>query len=129
LYKIIIIFLEGIKVIRLYIVQQKKRRVGTMKTYSDLTEEQRKKAVEKDVVSLLTEIIEGGIRFNDKINGDDLQARIDKAALKADQMKTPWFVHEYIMETCREDIESMAVASAEDALYPELGEHVICGVV
>lgn len=66
-------------------------------------------------------IIERGVRFNDALNGDDLQARIDAAALKADEMQTPWFVADYMHddETVRESIEGMARCDAEDALYAE----------
>jgi len=95
-----------------------------MKTFSQLTKTQKNKAVEHYTNLLLKEIVEGTVRFNDKLNKDDLQARIDKAWKKAEAMQTPWFVGEYIMDTCRDDIESLAEANAEDALYPEENESV-----
>ena len=99
-----------------------------MKTYNELTEEQKKKAVEKELTELLTAIIEGAIVFNDEDNGDDLQKRIEVAAEKADKMRTPWFVHEYIMDTCKEELTGMATGTAEDALYAEANEYVISGI-
>ena len=96
-----------------------------MKTYQELTEEQKSEAREIALNELLEAIMEGVIRFNDTLNGDDLQARIDAAGEKAEAMKTPWFMHEYVMDTCREDLEAMAAADAEDSLYPENGERVI----
>ena len=66
-----------------------------------------------------------GIRFNDAANGDDLQARIDAAGGKANAMQTPWFWSSYIMDTCQDDLEGMAAAYAEDALYPDQRERVI----
>jgi hypothetical protein len=96
-----------------------------MKTYQALTQEDQAKAREKALVELLEAILSGQIRFNDEANGDDLQARIDKAADEAEKMQTPWFTHEYIMDTCREDLEAIAGPQAEEALYPEPGEHVI----
>ena len=95
-----------------------------MKTYNQLTEEQRKKAIQRAATLVLTDIIENGLRFNDELNGDNLQARIDKAFEKAEAMRTPWFAHEYVLDTCREDIESLANPIAKDALYSE-GETII----
>ena len=100
-----------------------------MKTYSELTKEQQEKAVEKELTSLLSAVIDGAIRFNDEINNDDLQDRIDRACEKAEKMRTPWFSHEYILDTCREDLTGMAIASAEDALYAEKNENVVRGII
>ena len=96
-----------------------------MKTYQDLTPELQAQARDKALTELLTAICEGVLRFNDAANGDTLQARIDAAGAQADAKQTPWFFHEYIMDTCQEDLESMALADAEEALYPEAGERVI----
>jgi dihydroorotase-like cyclic amidohydrolase len=99
-----------------------------MKTYTELTKDQQEKAVEKELTGLLTGIIKGAIRFNDEMNDDDLQDRIDKACEKAEEMRTPWFMHEYILDTCREDLMGMALVSAEDALYSEQNENIIGGI-
>ena len=99
-----------------------------MKTFNQLTPEQQKQAIDKETCSILTAICEGAIRFDDKKNKDDLQTRINAAVAKAEKMRTPWFSSEYILDTCREDIEGMARATAEDALYPEKDEHCITGV-
>lgn len=86
-------------------------------SYSRLTKDLKAKAVQHFVSELLVGILEHGIRFNDELNQDDLQARIDKAIAKAEKMQTPWFAHEYILETCREELEGMASCNAEDAKY------------
>lgn len=99
-----------------------------MKTFDQLNENQQKLAIEKALTSDLEAILNGYLRFNDELNGDNLQARIDAAIEKAEKMKTPWFAHEYIMETCKDELEGMARCTAEDALYPEAGEFVIEGV-
>ena len=99
-----------------------------MKTFDQLTPDLQKSAIEAASTSLLRAICEGAIRFNDGLNGDSLQARIDAAAKRADEMQTPWFMHEYVMDTCREEIEGMARADAEDALYPERGERCVPGI-
>ena len=96
-----------------------------MKTYQDLTPELQAKAREIALTQLLEGITGGIIRFNDELNGDGLQARIDAAADKAEAMRTPWFTHEYIMDTCREELEAKAKANAEEALYAETGEYVV----
>jgi hypothetical protein len=94
-----------------------------MKTF-----EQQEKAVQQCLTNLLTAIVEGAIRFDDAKNSDDLQARIDRAFAKAEQMQTPWFAHEYLLDKCREDLESMARAEAEEAMCSEAAEHVIGGI-
>jgi len=99
-----------------------------MKTYTELTPEQQAKAVDKATVNILTAILEGSLRFDDAKNGDDLQARIDTACARAEEMQTPWFAHEYIMGTCRDDIEGMAQCDAESSLYLEAGEFCIAGI-
>ncbi|NLF98709.1 MAG: hypothetical protein GX565_01010 [Lentisphaerae bacterium] len=100
-----------------------------MKTYKQLNAQQKARAREKALNILLTDICEQRIQFNNKLIHDDLQKRIDEAGAKAEKMQTPWFWHEYILDTCREDLESMALRTAEDALYPEPGEHIIRGVL
>lgn len=95
-----------------------------MRKYDELTPEEQIKAKEIALTNLLTAIFEG-LRFSDELNHDDLQARIDCAIEKADEMKTPWFSHEYILDTCREELESMAQCDAEDALYPDENERII----
>ncbi len=99
-----------------------------MKTYSELTPEQQKKAVDYFIKLDLDGICEGWLRFNDSLNEDDLQSRIDAAIEKAEKMQTPWFAAEYIMDSCGEEITSMARCSAEDCLYPEQHERMVEGI-
>jgi len=96
-----------------------------MRTFDDLTGPEQAKARSKALDELLTLVAEGAIRFNDKLNGDGLQARIDAAWKQACDMQTPWFVGEYIMETCADDLRSMAEADAQDASYPSPDERII----
>jgi hypothetical protein len=100
-----------------------------VKTYDELTEAQQELARSKALDSLLEAVLEG-LRFSDELNGDDLQARIDAAGQKADDMRTPWFAAEYIMddESAAEELRGMAECDAEDALYSERGEWVVAGV-
>lgn len=100
-----------------------------MKTFSELTPEQQKAAVEKCTNNLLKEITEGTVRFDDKRNKNKLQKKIDAAWKKAEAMQTPWFAHEYIMDAIGDDIRGMATATAQDALYSEPDEHVIDGIL
>ncbi len=93
-----------------------------MKTYEQLNTREQVWAVSQATTGVLTAICEHGIRFNDSLNGNDLQERIDTAWDKAEAMQTPWYWHEYILDTCREDIESMARAQAENAIYFEPDE-------
>jgi hypothetical protein len=98
-----------------------------MKTYYQLTTDQQTVARNKCLRALLEDILDGGIRFNDALNHDDLQARIDAACEKAEKTLTPWFSPEFILDTCREDLEGMAQCEAEDTLYSE-NERVMSGV-
>jgi hypothetical protein len=88
-----------------------------MKRFDELTPEQQEKAVNIQMEGWLRDICDGAIRFNDEKNGDDLQERIDTAFAEAERMQTPWFSHEYIMETCEQEIKELAQTSAENALY------------
>ena len=101
-----------------------------MKRYNELTPEQQEAEVEHEVKSLLESLCEG-LRFDDKKNGDDFQQRVDKAIEKAEEMRTPWFAHEYIMDDpyCKETITLMAKSSAEDAMYDRSYERVIHGII
>lgn len=96
-----------------------------MRRFSRLTKAEKEAAVNQAASDLLGAILEGAVRFNDSLSGDDLQARIDAACAKAEAMRTPWFAHEYIMDTCRDEIMGMAQCDAEDAMYPDKAERII----
>lgn len=98
-----------------------------MKKYDELTAEQQEKSVNVCLDRLLTSIVQGCVRFNDELNQDDLQQRIDAAIEESNKNQTPWFASEFIMETCGDDLRGMAQCSAEDSLYSEK-EHVIFGI-
>jgi hypothetical protein len=97
--------------------------------FEDLTDDERTAAIEKATESLLTAIVEGAIRFNDELNHDDLQARIDGAFERAEAMQTPWFAGEYVMEVAGDDIRGMASCDAEDAMFPREDVRIIDGIV
>ncbi len=90
-----------------------------MKTFMQLTPAQQSAAIDSATDRLLSAICEGAIRFNDELNGEDLQARIDAALVRC---KRPGFQANTVMKTCADDIRGMARCDAEDALYIEPGE-------
>jgi hypothetical protein len=90
-----------------------------MKKFNELTKSQQKKALNFFLTDLLQNIAAGIIVFNDKANGDDLQARINAAGEEADRLQTPWFIGEIIMEKCGKELTAMAQCTAEDHLYAE----------
>lgn len=96
-----------------------------MKTYTQLSDQEQNHAEKIALGNLINNVLEGAIRFNDKLNKNNLQANIDAACEKADKMQTPWFANEYILDTCREELESIAQCEAEDAFYPEAFENII----
>lgn len=95
-----------------------------MKTYAELTLAQQDKAVEHELNSILVDICEG-VDYSDS----PLSERIAEAERKAEAAQTPWFLHEYVMETCAEDLKDLARFSAENSLYSEPHEFVIQGVL
>lgn len=97
-----------------------------MKTFNQLSAEQKSKALAKSLNHLLEAICEQQVMFAGTPAMDILQDRIDAAIDEANRMKTPWFYGEYIMDTCREDLTALANANAERALYREPGELVLC---
>lgn len=102
-----------------------------MKTYDQLCETEKQRAYDKVNNQLVEDIVSGQMRFNDKLNHDDLQKRIDKAIAKAEKMQTPWFAAEYLFDDpiVTELIDAMVRAQVEEALYPEPNEYVIDGIV
>ena len=95
-----------------------------MRKYDELSPEEQTKAINVGINKML-EAISNGVRFNDELNGDGLQERIDQAIARADEMQTPWFASEYIMDTCGDEIRGMASCNAEEAFYPDDGDRVI----
>ncbi len=113
-----------------------------MRTYEQLTEAQQKQASERALSELLENVLQNGLRFNDKLNGDNFQEAIDKAIEEAEGMETPWFAHEYIMAAryfpgrghivdddglwaVSEALQGMARCTAEDAEYSEDGDPAV----
>lgn len=83
-------------------------------TFQELTVAQQEKAVENMMTEVLQAYLEG-VRFED----ETLNSRIDDAIEKADSMQTPWFAHEYIMDTCSEDVKNLARTWAENTVYSD----------
>lgn len=96
-----------------------------MKTYNQLSEQKQKQAKKIALDKLLNAILEGTIRFKDKLNKNNLQAKIEAACKKAEKMRTPWFANEYILDTCKDELESISHYDAENAFYPEAFESII----
>lgn len=95
-----------------------------MKKFEELTKEEQGQAVTCWMTHTLKAVCEGAIVFNDEANGDDIQARIEAAAQKAEQMQTPWFTPEYIMDddVVRGTLLRVARANAEDSVYLDEGQ-------
>lgn len=96
-----------------------------MRTYSELNETERATAVERAMGRLLAAICEGALRFNDELNGEDLQSRIDAGLARAEELRTPWFASEYVLDAARDELEAMARSDAEDCLYLDPDEMAV----
>lgn len=51
---------------------------------------------------------------------NDLYNKILKAHKKADKNQTPWFLGEFVMESCGDKLRAIALTNAESALYEPL---------
>lgn len=71
---------------------------------------------------ILRAITEGGLRFNDLANGNDLQQRIDEARVAAETGCCDW--RGLVLRTCGSELTTIAQMAARDAFYAE-GETVI----
>lgn len=96
-----------------------------MKTWNDLDHDERKKAVDKATELVLEVVIEGSVRFNDELNGDNLQQNIDSAIEAANKNRTPWFAGEYVYDAVGDQLRNMGQSDAEEAYYPEKNEMII----
>jgi len=92
-----------------------------MKSYEQLTPEQQTKAQSACLDELLVMVV------NQPGSIPNLRAKIEAAWKKAEKMQTPWFVGEYIMDTCGDRLKKIAGDTAKTSFYPELGEHITEG--
>jgi hypothetical protein len=93
-----------------------------VKTFSQLKPVEQEAAKVAALTKLMTRIVEGSISF---VKPSSLQKRIDQACKKANNMQTPWFAHEYVMDTCAADLKPIAEKWAEDAHYREPQDMVL----
>lgn len=96
-----------------------------MRKWNNLNENERTRAVNKVLDKLLEAVVEGAIRFDDELNKNTLQAKIDTAIKAANKNQTPWFAGEYIYEVVSDELRGMAQCDAEDAFYPSPDERII----
>ncbi len=95
-----------------------------MRTYTDLSESDQKRARGKALMLPLTAVSESATRFNDELNGDNLQAKNNQAWDDA-RLRMPRLTHEHIIDEIRAEMEGMALYAAQNAIYPEPGTRVI----
>lgn len=99
-----------------------------MKQFDELDATQQAWALDRARDALIRALLVEGLCFNDHANGDDLQARIDAAITRADDMQTAWFASSYLMDdpVVKSAVDAMACCDAEDALYADADDpHVI----
>jgi hypothetical protein len=95
-----------------------------MRKFDQLSEKEKQQAINQALESIVDSILQGAMRFDDSLNQDDLQERIDRAFEKAEENQTPWFAAEILLEDAyvKESLEGMALCDAEDSLYLEDSE-------
>ena len=84
-----------------------------LRGYYQLNEEEKKIACKDCLDQLLGYIYEGCDDFDDP----KLNHKIDIARKRAHAMQTPWFIPEYVIETCRQELEKIAFKNAVQTLY------------
>lgn len=92
-----------------------------MKRFSRLCKEEKERAIQVARNRLLQWMTDGCFF------GDELQQRIDAAFAKANEMRTPWFTHEYILDdpVLRNYIEDRAKEDVKSAYYPEPWDSIL----
>lgn len=90
-----------------------------MKTFDQLTPDQQVRAIESQMSAQLTSICEGFVPH------EGMRERIMQAAESAERMETPWFMFEYVMDTCAAEIRALAVLDCEVAIFREPHEFVL----
>lgn len=94
----------------------------SMKTYDELKPEQQVKACEKALAKILEKICDGSAVFP---GNPDMQRKIEATAIAAERMKTPWFMHEFVLDSCKVELETFARNYARAAFYREPGDLVL----
>ena len=93
-----------------------------MKKYSELTEDERKKAFESGFRYIMKDISEMPDYYV------EIEDEISKASDIAERNYTPWFFCEILyheIEGAKEKIDKLVQEYIENALYPKSGEYVL----
>lgn len=96
-----------------------------MRTWNQLNSDEQQRAVNKALRTLITDITRGVIRFNDQLNNDNLQSKIDIAIKNATDNQTPWFAEEFVYEAVGDELKPIANCNAEYSFYPSPNEQII----
>ena len=98
-----------------------------MKTFTELTPEQRLQAQHVAYTKLLKGICEGYISFK---GNDSIEPGIRAAERKCEEMKTPWFMSEYVHDYVGDLLWPLAEDDARACVYAERDDaEVVYGVV
>lgn len=97
-------------------------RPNTMKTFDELTPKQQVQATEKALAKILEKVCDGTAKFP---GSPAMQSKIEAAAIAAERMQTPWFMHEFVMDSCKAELEGFAKTYARTAFYREPGDLVL----
>lgn len=84
-----------------------------LKTWNQLTTDQQKAAIQMRVHHLVQAISEGRLTFNNPA----MQEKVLHAAKRAEDMKTPWFFGQYVMEGMASELATLATAECASAFY------------
>ena len=96
-----------------------------MKSYKELTEEEKKKAeveVGREFLKAICEI--------PQLLPEELQPLAEKALIECEKKQTPWFYHEYLLDVpeIKEWFDAQLLYEMEEAIYVEQGESFYYGV-
>ena len=98
-----------------------------MKLYCDLTVLQKEKAITYFLHKVANSVATCAITFNDKANGNNLQAQIDKIRVEAERLHTPWFIVDMLLkdEYIAGELKIVAECQAKEVFFLEDDEEAI----
>lgn len=96
------------------------------KTFDQLTDDEKSKAITKQCNLILKDIVsfypDGWYLIS---NDENFKLKLDKAWNESNEMKTVWFFHEYVWESCKTEIETLAVEELQNVLFKTEKEQII----
>lgn len=93
-----------------------------MKTFDELTAQQQSLACEVALLKILAKISEGSARFPGL---PSIQAKLEAAAAEDERLKSPSYMHQFVLNNYKAELDVFAGQYARSAFYREPGDLVL----